>query len=467
MAQADWITYGTPGGAKAQQIEQLKQLFANIGPVGTAQRSRWEVQGDQGANVAYDGHFNENFARQLLQMGLFADRFKKGALEQYQSGALDPAQLFSQGWYDLTPIYGNAVYDSVFAGDNGYQQVLRDLGAPTGYMFTLPAQADPEREGKKGAYTLSFNPDGTIKDVTWTNYNLSKGFLGDNMSWLGPLLVGGAAALGATAGGAAAGSAGSAGAGGGAAGTPYSLSSGMQSLGFQAPGGGSLLGGGGGMGAGAGAGAYVPANYSLAQGVGSGLGFQAPAGAAQMIAPNVGATVGAGGVNTLGYNLASMGGGQGIQLGAPNLTSMGGGQGIVAPGFTQMTTPETLWPIGGGAAAAPGTAGSNLLSAAGTGKTVMDLLGGAGSLLGPIAGLIAGDGALDAVRDLERQQAQAAQTINIRGPGMAPGARGMQPGGRPLIELLGRNRKANKNATDLTGGAGGGSRIGGNTLLGL
>ena len=31
MAQADWIRYGNEGGAKAQQIARLREMFGNIG----------------------------------------------------------------------------------------------------------------------------------------------------------------------------------------------------------------------------------------------------------------------------------------------------------------------------------------------------------------------------------------------------------------------------------------------------
>lgn len=108
------------------------------------------------------------------------------------------------------------------------------------------------------------------------------------------------------------------------------------------------------------------------------------------------------------------------------------------------------------AAAVPGAKeGASLLS--------MDTLRTVAPLVGPAASLIQGATA---------QQPQMPQNAEARVPGVEapPEARGLQAARAPILDVLGRNRRENRNRTMLTGPGGVSMesvRVGGNTLLGM
>ncbi len=406
MAQAEWIRYGNAGGAKAQQIARLREMFANIGG-GFAQTGAQFDTGKGGDNgPTYERAWaNPEFERIAQSIGLANARSLMGPL-------------------GLTGGYSDSQYQDIFAGDNGMMRVLRPDAKPDVFSFTTDAMADPEREGKRGAYTLSFGGDGTLRDVSWANHDLSKGFLGDNMSWLGPLLVGGLAALGS--------------AGAGAAGAGAAGGSGGASLGT-----GLTAGAGGTTGLTAGAagvtGVTAPAGFVLAPELGAGV---------------AGAAGGAAGGYMGGLNPAQSG--VGLQMpSAPSLGSMGGGQGLVQAGVAPMSA-ESLLPLAG-ATQAPSLVQRALSFAKAASPYT--------SLLGPTMSLLGG------VEQLGSLPQQPADAPRLPGASAPPEARGFDPqaGVAPIIDVLNRNRRAGKNRTQLTGSRGvsmASTRVGGNTLLG-
>lgn len=86
--------------------------------------------------------------------------------------------------------------------DNPVAALLAQAGQGTGipgttYYADLTPNFDQAGEGGQyGRYVGQFNPDGSLYDVQFQQGQRSGGFVADNMEWLGPLLVGGAAALG-------------------------------------------------------------------------------------------------------------------------------------------------------------------------------------------------------------------------------------------------------------------------------
>lgn len=96
-------------------------------------------------------------------------------------------------------------------------------------------------------------------------------------------------------------------------------------------------------------------------------------------------------------------------------------------------------------------------------KIAMDAVKPYASLIGPATSLI---GAATA------QTPQMPQNAGARIPGVEapPEARGYQPASAPILDVLGRNRRENRNRTILTGPGGvnmDSVRVGGNTLLGM
>lgn len=157
MATPSWVTYGNEGGAKAQQIARLRELFGGVGPLTQEQRTYMAYGGDQMIETPYSFYSSPNLANIFQQLGLPNAPDTYANRTMYGSGASDP---------------------------------------PTGLEYTLPVMADPEREGKTGAYGISLNPDGSIADIKWNPYEQHGGWFSENMDWLGPALVGGAAFLG-------------------------------------------------------------------------------------------------------------------------------------------------------------------------------------------------------------------------------------------------------------------------------
>ena len=168
MAQADWITYGNAGGAKAAEIAKLREMFGNVGAFNPVQTQRSFYGGDQQNTANVWDLQNDNVSAIFKQLGINPANTTYAFAEPRQQ---------SDGFGNTSPYLDD---DAMLQA--GY--------TPTGVTYQLPGMADPERDGKKGAYTLRFNADGTIADVVWDNHDLSKGWFGDNMSWLGPLLVG-------------------------------------------------------------------------------------------------------------------------------------------------------------------------------------------------------------------------------------------------------------------------------------
>jgi len=284
----------------------------------------------------------------------------------------------------------------------------------------------------------------------------------------------------------------------------YSLSQG-QSLGLQAPGGVP----GGPLGA---------VDYGLAPGMTSGTGLQAPAysglpgAGAGMVPVDYGLAAG-----LANPNLALMGGAQGLTTGAAQgLSGMGGGQGLVVPGLNPTVTPDAFWSVPEWTVTPTGSTPASITSSTPTtvnpapaqtpatwwdsiqnfGKAIAPVASAAGkvaSIAAPLLAIQQGNkllGQLDDVADGQQapnlnfdlgapagpstQQQQQAQTGTVAGvlPGRADIANAaasqfLQPGSRPLLELLELNRRENASATDLTGGRARGPRVAGNTLLGL
>jgi len=157
MATPNWVTYGNEGGAKASQIAQLRDLFGSVGPLTQENRTYMAYGGDQMIETPYQFYNSPNLANVFSQLGL------PGSPDQY-------------------------AYRNV--SGSGF------IDAPTGLEYVLPSQQDPEREGKTGAYRIVLDPSGSVSDVRWEPYEQHGGWFSENMDWLGPALVGGAAFLG-------------------------------------------------------------------------------------------------------------------------------------------------------------------------------------------------------------------------------------------------------------------------------
>jgi len=206
-----------------QQIARLREIFA--GGIGNEfqMQERWNETGGDTSSGYYSPYAtNARLLDLLNQHGLASKTSLDGPGALGTLGTLDPRSVQKRtgvvGEFGI-PIgdQWRTVGSDEFNPGSGWQAGPIQWGSPTGYTYTLDAMTNPDRNDKQGAYSLVFNPDGSLKDVTWQNYEMSKGFLGDNMSWLGPLLVGGAAGLGALVGGGAGGAAGGAAAASGAA----------------------------------------------------------------------------------------------------------------------------------------------------------------------------------------------------------------------------------------------------------
>lgn len=279
-----------------------------------------------------------------------------------------------------------------------------------------------------GGWIADIGADGTVGGLRWkaeSNNLLDKiGGAVLDYGWMVPLLAAGAGA--GLFGGGAAGGAGAA----GGSGAPIS---------------GFAGGAAGGTGLTAGAGGAT----GLTAGAGGITGLTAPAGFT--LAPGLGsAAAGAAGAGGYFAGLDPGAAGAGLQVPAdPSLASMGGGQGLVAPAATVGGT-------GAGAGAAAG--GASLLS-----QAVDVAKAGApyASLAGPTMSLLSAP-----------QAPQMPGAPVIPGAAAPPEARGFatQASRAPILDVLGRNRRAGRNQTLLTGPRGvnmDSVRVGANTLLGL
>lgn len=195
MAQADWITYGTPGGAKASEITRLRDLFANVGEF---QKTASMYQGE-GGGAQINWANNPQLQALLSQNGL------SSSIGSFLGGTHNPhvQQSFDESgmWYGIGNDQGGL--DRITLEQLAQQSQLSN---PT---LSLAAQVDPERAGKKGNYNLVFNPDGTIQDVTWKNAELSDGWMAEN-GWMIPVAAAAAGATGLIGPGAGVGGAGAA-----------------------------------------------------------------------------------------------------------------------------------------------------------------------------------------------------------------------------------------------------------------
>lgn len=118
----------------------------------------------------------------------YLENLLKGSKENFTSG--QNSNLFN-------PVYGAPV------AEDPRQQI-------TGYTRPITETFDPTYEGGVyGNYVGNYDPEGNFQGVDFQKQERSNGFIGDNLSWLGPLLVAGVAALGATVGAAGFGGAGS------------------------------------------------------------------------------------------------------------------------------------------------------------------------------------------------------------------------------------------------------------------
>lgn len=202
----------------------------------------------------------------------------------------------------------------------------------------------------------------------------------------------------------------------------------------------------------------------LTAGAAGATGLTAPAG--YVLAPQLGAAAGAG-AGAGGYfaGLDPNAAGTGLRVPtAPGLDAMGGAQGLTPASVSASAPASVLASVPASAAAAvPGAKeGSSLLS------SVLSAARSAApyaSLVGPAASLIQG---------VTAQQPQMPQNADARVPGLEapPEARGLdrQAARAPILDVLGRNRRNNRNGTMLTGPGGvnmSSVRVGGNTLLGM
>lgn len=99
-------------------------------------------------------------------------------------------------------------------------------GALTGFQRTLTPTFDPTYAGGQyGDYVGVYDPQGNLVDIRFQQQERHGGFLSENLDWIGPLVVGGAALAGGLLGGASsAGLGGSGAAGAGGAGGPTAAS---------------------------------------------------------------------------------------------------------------------------------------------------------------------------------------------------------------------------------------------------
>ena len=385
------------------------------------------------------------FAAQLRQMFGNVGAFTSSQRPVYGEGYGPDA---SQTVYDNPTLRKLLEQAALLGGSNDATArwvAGQDIGFdPAANRYTVVVQA-PESLGRQAQrFGLDFNADGSLagmRDVASGNEDFS-GL--DKLLMAGALAAIGYAAAPALFGGAgaAAPAAGSAAAAGGAAGGT-GLSAGASGLGLQMPGAAGLGAMGGGTGL------VAPGGFVLAPQVGAAAAGGA-AGAA-MVDPSSGGYFG---------GLDPAAGGQGLQMpSAASVEGMGGGQGLVA---TQAPTVAQTGVLGAGAA--PITA-SQATTVASPFKMALDAVKPYASLIGPATSLL---GAATA------QTPQMPQNADARIPGVEapPEARGLdrQAARSPILDVLGRNRRENRNRTLLTGPGGVSMesvRVGANTLLGL
>ena len=292
--------------------------------------------------------------------------------------------------------------------------------------------------GNRAGYRALYNPDGSLRDVVYEQADS-----GNGADWFTNALLaaGTAAILGGAAGyGPLGGFSGSA-----------SAAAPTAAVAPAAQGGGYF----GGLSAGAGG------QTGLTLGAGGVTGATAPAGF--VLAPEIGASLGAAGAGAAaadgGYfgGLDPAAGGQGLQMpGAASVEGMGGGQGLVA---TQAPSVAQTGVLGAGAAqVAPASVGL-----ADTAKTLLtgSNLKTAAQLAGPAMSLIS-----------RPSMPQVPGAPAIPGAIAPPEARGLdrQAARSPILDVLGRNRRSNRNPTLLTGPGGVSMesvRVAANTLLGM
>jgi len=79
-------------------------------------------------------------------------------------------------------------------------------GALTGFQRTITPTFDPTYAGGRyGDYAAYYDPQGALQDIRFNPQERHGGFLSENLQWIGPLAVGGAALAGGLLGGAGAG----------------------------------------------------------------------------------------------------------------------------------------------------------------------------------------------------------------------------------------------------------------------
>lgn len=372
------------------------------------------------------------FAQQLMQMlqGIKPTTYTyRGA--NPDANNVDP----SQAEVDLTG-YRADILDQLFGGaDKGGYTITPNLFNQPGYTFSTGQLRDPYQSNNHvGRWLGNIDANGNLTGLRWENDSTTTNLsdrIGNFANDWGPALVLAAATAGA---------------------------GGLSGL-FGGAGEAAAQGGGyfGGLSAGAGG------QTGLTLGAGGVTGVTAPAGFT--LAPEIGASLGAAGAGAAaadgGYfgGLDPAAGGQGLQMPtAPSVEGMGGGQGLVGTQAPVAPQVGALAPAG----AAPITA-SQASTVASPFKMALDAAKPYASLIGPATSLI---GAATA------QTPQMPQNADARIPGVEapPEARGYQPASAPILDVLGRNRRSNRNPTLLTGPGGvnmDSVRVGGNTLLGM
>ncbi len=107
--------------------------------------------------------------------------------------------LAPESFFDGSPVYGLSPWGMPISP---YTTMTRDDGSydPNGeYGFKIPltGEFDPAQEGGKyGRYIGKYSPDGKLIDVVFEPIDRHGGYISENLDWIGPLVVGGAAALG-------------------------------------------------------------------------------------------------------------------------------------------------------------------------------------------------------------------------------------------------------------------------------
>lgn len=362
------------------------------------------------------------FAQQLMQM-LSGLKLNAPAAPPPVDPNMDP----SMG-PQVPSSYQADILDQLFGAGNYHVYQSQDLLNQPVYLFDSGQLRDPYQSNNHvGRWVGQIDANGNLTGLQWKNDSTTSSLvdrIGNFATDWGPALVLAAATAGAG---------GLAGLGGGASAAP------------AAQGGGYF----GGLSAGAGG------QTGLTLGAGGVTGATAPAGF--VLAPEIGASLGAAGAGAAaadgGYfgGLDPAAGGQGLQMpGAASVEGMGGGQGLVA-------TQAPVAPQVGSIVGPTGTSGI-----AESLRTAYDAVKPYASLIGPAMSLLSAG----------QQMPQMPQNAGARIPGVEapPEARGYQPASAPILDVLGRNRRENRNRTLLTGPGGvnmDSVRVGGNTLLGM